>query len=433
MLQQTVRSVWPLFFGLGIIGLCIGAQGSLLGIRAELEGFDTLATGLLMSGYYVGFLLGSLRAPAIIQRVGHVRAFAALTALASMTILVHSVLVDPWVWGLMRLLTGFAVSAIYVVAESWLNQAADNRTRGQLLSLYMITMLAGLSAGQFLLNLSDPAGFELFTLISILISLAAIPILITATPMPAFESARPVSIATLYRLAPTGLVGSFLINACYAMVLGMGSVYASRLGMRVEQIALFMALLVLGGMLLQWPLGRLSDSRDRRTVIAASAVAALLFALISAQVGLTDNHSHLLLALLFGGTCFPLLALYLALTNDQLEADQATGASSTLLLVGGVGASIGPFLISLTMDRWGPASFFWSLAAMAALMAAHALYKRISDPFPSTSESTSPFQMQAPFPVGSVLMESMPGEDGEGESPIDDNPEAAGEKAPPLA
>ncbi|MBS7726170.1 MFS transporter [Pseudomonas lalucatii] len=305
MLQQTVRSVWPLFFGLGIIGLCIGAQGSLLGIRAELEGFDTLATGLLMSGYYVGFLLGSLRAPAIIQRVGHVRAFAALTALASMTILVHSVLVDPWVWGLMRLLTGFAVSAIYVVAESWLNQAADNRTRGQLLSLYMITMLAGLSAGQFLLNLSDPAGFELFTLISILISLAAIPILITATPMPAFESARPVSIATLYRLAPTGLVGSFLINACYAMVLGMGSVYASRLGMRVEQIALFMALLVLGGMLLQWPLGRLSDSRDRRTVIAASAVAALLFALISAQVGLTDNHSHLLLALLFGGTCFP--------------------------------------------------------------------------------------------------------------------------------
>lgn len=159
MLHQTVRAVWPLFFGLGVIGLCIGAQGSLLGIRAELEGFDTLATGLLMSGYYLGFLLGSLRAPAIIQRVGHVRAFGALTALASMTILVHSVIVDPWTWGVMRLLTGFAVSAIYVVAESWLNQDADNRTRGQLLSLYMITMLAGLSGGQFLLNISDPRSF----------------------------------------------------------------------------------------------------------------------------------------------------------------------------------------------------------------------------------------------------------------------------------
>lgn len=407
MLRQTVRTVWPLFFGLGVIGLCIGAQGTLLGVRAELEGFDTRATGLLMSAYYLGFLLGSLRAPSIIQRVGHVRAFAALTALASMTILVHSVLVDPWVWGFMRLLTGFSVSAIYVVAESWLNQAADNRNRGQLLSLYMITMLAGLAAGQFLLNLSDPAGFELFTLISILISLAAIPILLSATPMPAFESARPVSIASLYRVAPTGLVGSFLINACYAMVLGMGAVYASRLGMQVSEVSLFMAMLVLGGMLLQWPLGKLSDSIDRRTVIAASAAAALLFALASALLGFTNNNSHLLLALLFGASCFPLLALYLALTNDQLEADQATGASSTLLLVGGMGASIGPFLVSLTMERWGPASFFYSLMGMVGLMAAHALYKRITDPYPATGESPN-FQMQAPLTVGSVLMESMP-------------------------
>jgi MFS family permease len=410
MLRQTVRTVWPLFFGLGVIGLCIGAQGTLLGVRAELEGFDTRATGLLMSAYYLGFLLGSLRAPSIIQRVGHVRAFAALTALASMTILVHSVLVDPWVWGFMRLLTGFSVSAIYVVAESWLNQAADNRNRGQLLSLYMITMLAGLAAGQFLLNLSDPAGFELFTLISILISLAAIPILLSASPMPAFASARPVSIASLYRLAPTGLVGSFLINTSYAMVLGMGAVYASRLGMQVSEVSLFMAMLVLGGMLLQWPLGKLSDSIDRRTVIAASAGAALVFALASALLGFTSNNSHLLLALLFGACCFPLLALYLALTNDQLEVDQATGASSTLLLVGGMGASIGPFLVSLTMDRWGPASFFYSLMVMVGLMAVHALYKRLTDPYPATGESTR-FQMQAPLTVGSVLMESMPQDD----------------------
>ena len=268
-------------------------------------------------------------------------------------------------------------------------------------------MLAGLAAGQFLLNLSDPAGFELFTLISILISLAAIPILLSATPMPAFESARPVSIASLYRLAPTGLVGSFLINTCYAMVLGMGAVYASRLGMQVSEVSLFMAMLVLGGMLLQWPLGKLSDSIDRRTVIAASAAAALLFALASALLGFTSNNSHLLLALLFGASCFPLLALYLALTNDQLEADQATGASSTLLLVGGMGASIGPFLVSLTMERWGPASFFYSLMGMVGLMAAHALYKRITDPYPATGESPN-FQMQAPLTVGSVLMESMP-------------------------
>lgn len=424
MLHQTVRAVWPLFFGLGVIGLCIGAQGSLLGIRAELEGFDTLATGLLMSGYYLGFLLGSLRAPAIIQRVGHVRAFAALTALASMTILVHSVIVDPWTWGVMRLLTGFAVSAIYVVAESWLNQAADNRTRGQLLSLYMITMLAGLSGGQFLLNVSDPRSFELFTLISILISLAAIPILLTATPMPPFAAARPVSVVTLYRVAPTGLVGSFLINACYAMALGMGAVYASRMGMRVSEISLFIAVLLIGGMLMQWPLGKLSDRMDRRTVIAGAAFAALIFAVASALVGVSGGVGYLLLALLFGGSCFPLLALYLALTNDQLEADQAVGASSALLLVGGVGASIGPFMVSLAMDSWGPSSFFWSLAAMAGLMTAHAVYKRLTDPFPASTEQSS-FQMQAPFPVGSVLMDPLP-EDAQQAEPV---PSSTGEQS----
>lgn len=424
MLHQTVRAVWPLFFGLGVIGLCIGAQGSLLGIRAELEGFDTLATGLLMSGYYLGFLLGSLRAPAIIQRVGHVRAFAALTALASMTILVHSVIVDPWTWGVMRLLTGFAVSAIYVVAESWLNQAADNRTRGQLLSLYMITMLAGLSGGQFLLNISDPRSFELFTLISILISLAAIPILLTATPMPPFAAARPVSVVTLYRVAPTGLVGSFLINACYAMALGMGAVYASRMGMRVSEISLFIAVLLIGGMLMQWPLGKLSDRMDRRTVIAGAAFAALIFAVASALVGVSGGVGYLLLALLFGGSCFPLLALYLALTNDQLEADQAVGASSALLLVGGVGASIGPFMVSLAMDSWGPSSFFWSLAAMAGLMTAHAVYKRLTDPFTTSTEPSS-FQMQAPFPVGSVLMDPLP-EDAQQAEPV---PPSTGEQS----
>lgn len=424
MLHQTVRAVWPLFFGLGVIGLCIGAQGSLLGIRAELEGFDTLATGLLMSGYYLGFLLGSLRAPAIIQRVGHVRAFAALTALASMTILVHSVIVDPWTWGVMRLLTGFAVSAIYVVAESWLNQAADNRTRGQLLSLYMITMLAGLSGGQFLLNISDPRSFELFTLISILISLAAIPILLTATPMPPFAAARPVSVVTLYRVAPTGLVGSFLINACYAMALGMGAVYASRMGMRVSEISLFIAVLLIGGMLMQWPLGKLSDRMDRRTVIAGAAFAALIFAVASALVGVSGGVGYLLLALLFGGSCFPLLALYLALTNDQLEADQAVGASSALLLVGGVGASIGPFMVSLAMDSWGPSSFFWSLAAMAGLMTAHAVYKRLTDPFTTSTEPSS-FQMQAPFPVGSVLMDPLP-EDAQQAEPL---PPSTGEQS----
>lgn len=405
MIRQTLKSIWPLFFGLGIIGLCLGAQGSLLGLRAELEGFDTHMTGLVMSSYFAGFLLGALRAPAMIQRVGHIRAFAALTALASITILVHAMFVDPWVWMVMRLLTGFAVSAIYVVVESWLNQAADNRTRGQLLSIYMITMLAGLSSGQFLLNLADPQSFELFTLISVLISLAAIPILITATPMPAFKVVQPVGIKVLYRCAPTAVIGSFMINTCYAVVFGMGAVYASRLGMAVDQVALFMAVLVVGGMLLQWPLGKLSDRIDRRMVIAISAGAACCFALASGYSGQREDYSYLILALLFGGCCFPLLALYLAVANDELDADQVVGASSTLLLVGGIGSVTGPIMVSGAMEQWGTASFFWTLAILAGVMASHALYRSLIDPLAGAGEQTN-FQMQAPSPVGSVLMEA---------------------------
>ncbi len=405
MILHTLRNTWPLFSGLGIIGLCIGAQNTLLGLRAELEGFDTHITGIVMSTYFAGFLLGSLRAPHIIKRVGHVRTFAALTALASISILIHALIVTPWVWMIMRLLTGFAISAIYVVAESWLNQAADNRIRGRILSLYMITMLAGISCGQFLINVADPLSFVLFSLISVLISLAAIPVLVTSTPMPPFKLIKPVNIALLYRSAPTGLFGSIFINTAYAVIFGMGAVYAKRMGMSISQVSFFMAAMVLGGILFQWPLGRLSDRVDRRIIIAVAATGSCLFALASAYAGVTENGLYLALALLFGGCCFPLLALYLAVTNDELDADQASGASSTLLLVGGIGSVLGPLLASVAMERWGPSYYFWMLALFSGLMAAHALYRISAEPQPTTGEH-SVFQIQAPTPVGSVLLDA---------------------------
>ena len=203
---RTVVAIWPLFAGLSLIGLAIGVQGSLLGVRAAIEGFDDLLIGLLMSCYFAGFLAGSLLTPKMIQRVGHIRIFAALSAVASVTILVHALFINPWAWALMRLLTGFAFSTIYVVSESWLNQSSTNTNRGQILSVYTTILLAGICAGQFMLNLADPSGFTLFILISVMVSVAAVPILLSVVQTPPIEETERVSMSHLWYRTRVGVI-----------------------------------------------------------------------------------------------------------------------------------------------------------------------------------------------------------------------------------
>ena len=276
---RTALSVWPLFLGLSLIGLAVGVQGSLLGVRAELEGFEDFQIGLLMSCYFAGFLGGSMLAPRIIERVGHIRIFAAVSALASVTILVHALYVEPWTWAAMRLLTGFAFSCIYVASESWLNQASSNETRGQILAIYMTILLAGVCAGQFMLNVADPMEFTLFILISVMVSVAAVPILLTVVTTPHIEETERVSIAHLWRRAPMGVIGIILSQWMASVVFGMGAVYATKMGMSVSEVAFFMGSMMAGGMILQWPLGKLSDHMDRRWVLGGASIVALIAAL----------------------------------------------------------------------------------------------------------------------------------------------------------
>ncbi|MEH6580065.1 MAG: MFS transporter [Amphritea sp.] len=397
-----MKKVWPLFVGLSLIGVFIGASGSLLGLRAAYEGFDTWVTGLIMSANYVGFLLGAFRVPKIIKRVGHIRAFAALTALSSVTILLHPLLIDPWVWAVMRLLTGFASCGIYIVVESWLNQMADKNNRGQLLALYMVTYLSGLAAGQVLLNVAVASSYELFSLLSVLISLAAIPILIVALPVPVFDSPASVNLKSLFRWAPSGVLGAFAIQCCLAMIFGMGAVYAHQRGFNTAQVASFMSAMILGGMLAQWPLGKLSDLLDRRSVIAVVASLACGCATLLAQGSGALDLNTLLLSACFGALCMPLLAIYQALTNDDLDRGRMVGASSTLLMVGGIGATAGPIVVSVAMDKWGTGSFFWCLALLCGLMAVYALYRRIFYPKKTEHQRTA-FQVRANTTMGTVV------------------------------
>ncbi len=392
---QAVAGAWALLLGMGLIMLGNGLQASLLGLRAVNEGFGTTVTGLVISAYYLGFLAGSTLAPRIVANVGHVRVFSALASLASAAILVHLISVEPFTWSAMRFVTGFSYAGIYVVAESWLNGRATNETRGQLLSVYMVVMFSGLALGQLLLNAADPNGYLLFLLTSVMISLAMVPIALTAGPAPSFEVTPKISLRALYRLSPLGVSGAAAIGMGHGVLFGMGAVYGERIGLSVPQISLFMGVAVVGGILFQWPVGRLSDRFDRRRVITAVAFLAAISALLAAQVA---GHSHLLLltfTLLFGGMTLPMYSLCIAHTNDFLEPSQMVQAGGTLVLAGGIGACFGPSTAAAIMGLLGPGSFFVFLALIHAGVGFFAVYRM-------SQRAAKPLDQQGPtIPAGS--------------------------------
>jgi len=373
----AIKSSWALFVGLGMLMLGSGLQGSLIGIRAGAENFPTEVTGLVMSSYFVGFLFGAVITPKVVGQVGHVRAFAALASTASTAALVHAVFIDPWVWGAMRLLTGFCFAGIYIVAESWLNDRATNETRGSMLSVYMVVLLGGMSAGQFLLNLADTNSFVLFVLASVLVSMALVPISITAMAAPDFTAPEPLGLRALYRISPLGVVGSLGTGMANAALFSMAAVYAGAAGLSVAQIAIFVSVNIFGGMCFQWPIGRLSDHYDRRRVLTAVTFGAALAALLAATVAGGEVVALYAMMFLLGGTSFPMYSLCLAHTNDYLKPKQMVSASGTLMLVNGAGAIFGPVAVSLLMGEMGTNGFFASVGAVHAAIGVFALYRML--------------------------------------------------------
>ncbi len=396
----AIRSAWALLLGLAFLMLGNGLQGTLLGVRASLEGFSTQTTGFVMTGYYVGFLLGSIMGPKFVKNVGHIRVFAALASILSAAMLMHAIFVEPVTWFAIRVVSGFAVAGLYIVVESWLNDAATNRTRGQLLSVYMVIVLGGMAAGQFLLNVASPAGFELFILISVLVSVSLVPISLSITRAPEFETPTHVSWRTMYQSSPLGVVGCLIVGIAQGALIGMGAVYAREIGMSVADVSVFMATALAGGVVLQWPVGHLSDIFDRRVVITVVTMLAALAALTGALAGEHSTPILLVSVFLFGGLSFPVYSLCIAHSNDHLQPDQMVAASGTLVLVAGIGASMGPAFAAALMSLAGPAGFFWSLAAVHAAIGVFALYRMTRRPAVPIDEKMS----YQPMPARSTPM-----------------------------
>jgi MFS family permease len=349
-----------------------GLLSSLLGIRSDIEGFNTVVIGVVMSMYYVGFLVGSLTVPRWLVAVGHIRVFAGLTSLIAASALAYSLLVDPIAWGALRFLVGLSMSGLYVTIESWLNQRATNETRGRLLSVYMLVVTFGLGLGQLLLGVGDPAGFTLFILVGILVSLAVVPVAMIRVPTPSEVIPVKLSLRSLVATAPLGAVAVFVAGAAGSAVLGIGAVYATRIGMTPSQVGVFMTVSILGGAVAQYPLGRLSDLVPRRRVILSIAVAATLTGVLGTMVAPGSMWQFVVVAV-YGALAFPTYALAVSHMNDVMPENQLVAAAAGIVFVFGTGSVLGPILVSVLMAVLGAVGYFWGLAAFFVPLAIYAL------------------------------------------------------------
>ena len=403
--MSSIASTWPLLLGMGVLMLGAGLQGTLLGLRATLEGFPTPVTGIIMSCYYVGYLLGTSAAPRMIRQIGHIRVFAALAALASATILVQAAFVQSVIWAVMRFSTGVCLAGIYVVAESWLNDRASKTNRGRLLAVYMLVLYVGLGAAQFLLLLADPATSTPFMLVSVLISLSMVPIAVSAQQVPEPAIPKKVRYSELYRNSPLGVVAVSASGMISAIVFAMGPVYARLSGLSNRGIATFMAVSILSAVLTQYPVGRLSDRTDRRTIIAAVCTLATLVAGCIVIFNHMPRLVFLLLSGLFSGFALTLYSLSVSHVNDKLEPAQMVAASSALLRLNGGAAAVGPVLAGSLIATFGPVAYFATLGSLTGLLTVYDLWRK-SRRKPVPQELKGPFINAQPQGMAGTLVNS---------------------------
>ena len=390
---KVLASTWALLFGLMLLMLGNGMQGTLLGIRGAIENFSTTQMSIVMSCYFVGFLFGSRMAPEMLRRVGHVRVFAALGSMISAVLILYAAAPHWIAWALMRVLIGFSFSGVYITAESWLNNASTNETRGQALSLYLIVQMIGIIAAQVLLNFADPSGYILFVIPSVLVSLAFTPILLSVAPAPAFDTTRPLSFRRLYQASPLGCVGMFLLGGIFSAQFGMASVWGTQAGLTVRDLSIFVASIYVGGLVLQLPIGWMSDRMDRRKLVLGLAAVGAIALLVPVMF---DVSFLILIAIaaLMGGISNPLYSLLLAYVNDYLDKSDMAAASAGLIFINGLGAISGPILTGWIMGAIGPSGFFLFMAILFGVLAAYAAWRMTRRR--RTPESTSSYTPMSP-------------------------------------
>lgn len=378
---STAKSVASLLMSYGLLLLANGMFGTLLGLRSKLEGFSTDITGLIMAAYFLGMLFGALHAARVVARAGHIRSFAAFASIMSVAVLAHILIINPMVWVVLRTICGFCMAGMVMIVESWLNERSTNDNRGRVLSLYMMTSYLGGGMGQFLLPLADPASFELFSGASIIFSLALVPILLTRAAAPKPSTPERMSFRALYKISPVGVIGTFTAGLSNSSINSMAPVFGKSINMSIGDISLFMASILLGGMLLQFPVGRLSDYFDRRTILITVAILTTGAAISIVWASQQANINLLFLtALIYGGVAYTIYPMSSAQTNDLADKEKLVQVSGSLLFAYGLGATIGPVITSQFMERFKPEALFLCIAAGTAFLSLFVLIRIVQRP-----------------------------------------------------
>jgi len=373
--MTVVHSVLVLFVAVFLMMAASGPLATTISLRLEAARLPSVVIGVVMAGYYAGLTLGALFAHRMIRRAGHIRTFAAFASILSGTSLIYALRLDPFLWGCLRLAEGFCMAGVFVCIESWLNDSATAETRGNVMALYMTSLYSGQASGQWLLNIEDPSGFLLFVIISIMISLAVVPVALTRMAPAPLPEISALSFRRLYRASPLGILGTIVSGLVLGSLFSLGPVFARAVGLDLSATALFMSTVIFGGVLLQWPLGRLSDVFDRRLVILLVLFAIVVLSGSMTLVADRGRAALLAAAAAFGGASFALYPLCVAHTNDYLARADRVAGSGGLILAYSTGAILGPLAASGTMNFAGAASLFLFTAFVSTLALIFGLWR----------------------------------------------------------
>ncbi|MEP1215716.1 MAG: MFS transporter [Marinobacter sp.] len=359
-MQRTITSLSSLILSIILLIMGNAFLMTLLGLRLSIEEFSASVIGWILAFYSIGFVAGTLYAGRIIEKVGHIRAFAVFSAVLAASILIYPMAVEASLWGLLRALGGFVMAGLMIVMESWFSSKADNRNRASLFAIYQVIFFLSTAGGQVMIRVADPAGFIPFSLATILVVLALTPLSMTSRASPVITKGDRLSLTSLYRKSPVGTLGALIAGLLISAFYAMGPVYADRIGLDLGQLSNFMASAIVAAMLLAWPIGRLCDHFDRYRVMLVAAIVAGLCSLAAAFIGNLNMIALVLFVGLYMGISAAIYPIAVAITNDLMESHQVTAASTALLLSYGLGSIIGPLISALFMDILGPHGLFIS-------------------------------------------------------------------------
>ncbi len=402
---QILASVFFLLLGAGILVIGNSLLGIVLPVRLGYEHIPEFQSGMVMSAYYLGFVLGSAGIQALIRRAGHIRAFAALAAVLTAAAMLHALVFDIWVWAALRILAGFCMAGLFAIIESWLNVKSSNENRGQILSIYVVTIYAASFGGQFLVNLGTAEGTALYCVVGLAVVLSLVPVVLTRVVGPEIDKIKAMSLMALYRASPLGAVvtcgAGLLSGAFYAL----GAIYANALGLSVFEVSLFMGAPIFGGLALQYPIGWLSDRYDRRTVLLGVLAGALFASAAVLLIAMKQGPfaGTLAAVFVFGGCLAAIYPIAVSQIYDYIDRSEMVGASGGLLLIWSIGAVAGPLIASAVMGWFGPGAFFLYLAVISLVLVVYTRYRMVRRVALPANEQTGFVAMQTTSAIAGAL------------------------------